>query len=155
MVQVQVRAQPDRLFQQEIHAGRHSFLADAPEALGGHESGPDPHELLLASLGACTTITLQMYARRKNIDLKNVVVNLQEEQVEDPDNPQRKTAKITRVIEVTGNLTPDEVDALQSIADKCPIHKLLSGPKQISTSIVKSGLRDTRVQAIHARRTQP
>jgi len=135
MVQVQVKARADQQYKQEIKAGAHQFASDAPKSVGGTETAPEPHELLLGALGACTSITLQMYAQRKGWDLKDVIVDLSEEQVEDPENPGRKISKITREIKVSGNLKQDEIDALKTIADKCPIHKLLSGPKQIATNI--------------------
>lgn len=135
MVQVQVKARADQQFKQEIKAGSHQFASDAPKSVGGTETAPEPHELLLGALGACTSITLQMYAQRKGWDLKDVVVDLAEEQVEDPETPGKKISKITRQIAVSGSLSQEEVDQLKTVADKCPIHKLLSGPKQITTNI--------------------
>ncbi len=89
---------------------------------------------MLSALGACTSITIQMYAQRKGWDVKNVSIKLKEESVEDPNN-QGKMSKITREIDVEGELTQEQIDSLKTIADKCPIHKLLSGPKQILTNI--------------------
>lgn len=133
MAQVQVTANPSQQFQQQIKSASHSFVSDAPKNVGGSETGPDPHELLLASLGSCTAITLQMYAKKKGWDLKNVTVNLQEEQVDDPENPGKKVSKITRDIKVDGDFDAEQVESLKGAADRCPIHKLLSGPKQINT----------------------
>ncbi len=135
MSNVLVKTNSSNEYKQTIQAGSHSFLADAPKAVGGSETAPDPHELLLGSLGACTSITMQMYAKRKGWDLKEVTVELSEEKVEDAEHPGQTIAKIQRNIKVSGNLAADQVDSLKAIADKCPIHKLLSGPKQISTSI--------------------
>lgn len=135
MSNVQVKTTSASEYKQTINAGSHSFLADAPKSAGGTESAPDPHELLLGSLGACTSITLQMYAKRKGWDLKTVTVDLSEEKTEDAEHPGQTIAKIKRDIKVTGNLAADQIASLKTIADKCPIHKLLSGPKQISTSI--------------------
>lgn len=135
---VEVKAQVGSDYKQEIKAGSHVFGADAPASVGGAETAPEPHELLLGALGACTSITLQMYAKRKGWDLKNVQVSLSEEQVEDEANPGRKVSRITREINVEGNLTAEQIDGLKAIADKCPIHKLLEGPKQIATTIEKN-----------------
>ena len=134
MTEVQVKSSAGSPYKQEIKAGQHTFTADAPKDLGGSGAGPEPHELMLSALGACTSITIQMYAQRKGWDVKNVTVKLKEEYVEDPNN-QGKMAKITREIDVEGELTQEQIDGLKAIADKCPIHKLLNGSKQILTNI--------------------
>jgi putative redox protein len=135
MPQVEVRSQSPSDFKQEIKYAGHKFVADAPKDAGGSEAGPDPHELLLGALGACTSITLQMYAKRKGWDLKEVKVKVTEEKVDDTNNPGQTISKINREISVDGNLPADQIETLKGIADKCPIHKLLSGPKQIVTAI--------------------
>ncbi len=134
MSNVQVKTTSASEFKQTINTGNHSFLADAPKSVGGAEAAPDPHELLLGALGACTSITMQMYAKRKGWDLQEVTVDLSEEKVDDTDHPGQTIAKIKRNIKVTGNLAADQIESLKTIADKCPIHKLLSGPKQINTT---------------------
>ncbi len=137
MTQVLVKNTDNEHYKQQVQAGKHSFVSDIPKDKGGDETGPDPHELLLAALGSCTSVTLQMYAKKKGWDLKNVSVDLTEEEVDDPANQGKKLTKITRAINVDGNLTAEQVEGLKTIADKCPIHKLLSGPKQIDTEISK------------------
>ena len=137
MAEVIVKSQPHQLYKQEITVGAHSLTSDAPAAVGGKEAGPDPHELLLGALGACTSITLQMFAKRREWDLKEISVILKEEKVDDPQQPGRQMSKITREINVTGDLTQDQVDALKVAADKCLIHKLLTGPKEILTEVHK------------------
>lgn len=134
MAVVEVKARADK-YRQEISAGTHTLAADVSKEIGGEDSAPNPHELLLASLGACTAITVQMYAKRKGWDLQAVNVNVKEEQVENPDAPGGKITKFTRTIEFTGDLNQEQVDGLRTIADKCPIHKLLSGPTKIETSV--------------------
>ncbi|HEY9681805.1 MAG TPA: OsmC family protein [Oculatellaceae cyanobacterium] len=136
MSQVLVKTKQDG-YKQAVKAGEHSWVVDIPKDKGGEETGPDPHELLLSSLGACTAITLQMYAKKKGWELTNVSVNLVDEETEG-ENGGGKMTKITRDIQVEGNLTPEQVETLKGIADKCPIHKLLSGPKLIATNIKKS-----------------
>jgi putative redox protein len=137
MSQVLVKTKGQDGYKQDVKAGEHSWVVDIPKDKGGQETGPDPHELLLSSLGACTAITLQMYAKKKGWELTNVSVDLKDEEVEG-ENGGGKTTKITRDIQVEGNLTAEQVESLKTIADKCPIHKLLSGPKQIATNIKKS-----------------
>jgi putative redox protein len=122
-------------YQQKIKAGSHDLIADVPESMGGKGTGPDPHELLLAALGSCTTITLQMYAKRKEWDLKDVKVTLTEDAIEDPNTAGKKLSVITRKIQVQGDLNKEQVDTLLQIADKCPVHKLLVGEKKIDSTI--------------------
>jgi putative redox protein len=117
----------------QITAGSHTLTSDAPKDVGGQETGPDPHELLLASLGACTSMTLKLFAGKRGWNLETVQVELQEDQVDDGDG--KKKTVITREIKVTGQLEQEQLDSLKAIADKCPIHKLLTGQKEISTNL--------------------
>jgi putative redox protein len=133
MPQVEVKTSSATNYQQQIKAGSHTFNSDAPKAVGGAEAAPDPHELLLGALGACTSITMQMYAKRKGWDLKEVTVKVSEEKVEQA--PGQPVSKISREIKVGGELAADQVEALKAIAEKCPIHKLLSSGNQITTAI--------------------
>lgn len=135
MAVVEVKASADKQFRQEISAGAHHLAADVPKEIGGEDTAPTPHELLQASLGACTAITVQMYAKRKGWDLKAVNVKVQEEQIENPDAPGGKLTRFVRHIELSGPLNQEQIDGLRAIADKCPIHKLLQGPKQIDTEV--------------------
>lgn len=132
MPQVEVKTSSATNYQQQIKAGLHTFSSDAPKAVGGAEVAPDPHELLLGALGACTSITMQMYAKRKGWDLKEVTVKVSEEKGE------QSASKISREITVGGDLAPDQVEALKAIAEKCPIHKLLSSGSQITTAISRN-----------------
>lgn len=122
-------------YQQEIKVGKHTFQSDIPSDAGGGDFAPNPHDLMLGALGACTSITVQMFAERRGWDLKTVSVKLTEEKIEDPNNPGVKISKIVRNIEVSGNLTAEQIDSLKAIADKCQIHKLLTGPKEIVTDL--------------------
>ncbi|MBS2001381.1 MAG: OsmC family protein [Candidatus Obscuribacterales bacterium] len=138
MAQVTVKSNTSKKYQQEIKSAAHSFVSDAPEAVGGLATGPDPHELLLASLGSCTAITLEMYAAKKGWDLKSINIDLQEESVDDPANPGKKVLKITRDIKVEGDFDAEQIESLKSAADRCPIHKILNGPKHIDTVLNKN-----------------
>lgn len=135
MSKVIVTSQPEPLYKQEIKAGQFTLLADAPKDVGGNDLAPDPHELLLSSLGACTSITMQMFAKRRGWDLTEVSIELSEEKVDDPQQPGKQISKITREIAVKGNLTAEQIDGLRAVADKCPIHKLLTGSKEVVTSL--------------------
>lgn len=133
MAKVRIKAKASDKHRQSISAGSHQLVSDAPTDAGGDNSGPNPHELLLSALGACTSITLQMYAKRKGWDLQEVIVDLEDEEVEI--EPGKKQPKISRHISVSGNLEPDQIDSLRTIADKCPIHKLLTGQKEVVTDV--------------------
>ena len=135
MTEVIIKSKSDKNYQNEISTGSHTLVSDIPEKAGGQNSGPNPHELLLGSLGACTSITLQMFARKREWDLKQVIVKVAEETIDDPKDPTKKLHKITRNIEVQGKLTQEQLDTLKTIADKCQIHKLLVGSKDITTNI--------------------
>ncbi|MFI6541305.1 alpha/beta fold hydrolase [Nonomuraea sp. NPDC050547] len=104
-------------YQQSVTAGRHRLIADEPRSFGGNGSGPGPFDLLLAALGACTSITVRMYADAKRIPLEHVTVSL------------RRKGKDTIVkdLALTGGLSAAQRDKLHEIADKCPVHRALTG----------------------------
>jgi len=114
------------------HSGHH-WLADEPSASGGGDQGPTPHQLLLSSLGACTCITLRMYAARKGWALTGVEVELQF----NPDGaPAEGGNVIRRRITLHGTLAPEERERLLDIANKCPIHRVLTGQIRIGSFLV-------------------
>lgn len=116
-------------YKTKVYAGGHLIYADEPEDLGGTDEGMTPGALLLASLGSCTAITIRMYADRKEIPLESIKIDLaicKEEEMS-------KETTISRKIEFTGDLTEEHRQRLMVIADKCPIHKLLSNPIKIIT----------------------
>lgn len=137
MPEVTVVAKPQGL-QHEIKTAHHTLLADAGKDIGGTETGPDPHELLLASLGACTSMTLQLFAKKREWKLTSVNVRLSEDRVDDAQNPGKQITKITRDVHVEGDLTPEQLETLKTIANKCPIHKLLTSSMEIETSLAKN-----------------
>ncbi|MCX2478107.1 OsmC family protein [Pedobacter sp. MC2016-15] len=113
----------------KVYAGGHFIYADEPEELGGTDEGMTPGALLLASLGSCTAITLKMYANRKKIPLDSVRIHLticKEEEMS-------ASTKISRKIELKGELTAEQRSRMIEIADKCPIHKILHNPITIDT----------------------
>ena len=113
-----------------INAGKNVLLADEDEKSGGKDEGFNPHQLLLASLAACTCITVRMYADHKKLNLEEVKVNLSFERDET-----KNITNIVRQVEFVGNLAVEERTRLLEIANKCPIHKVLSNPIHISTQL--------------------
>ena len=125
-------------FQQEIISGRHRFLADEPVKAGGLDSGPGPYDLLLAALGACTSMTLRLYADRKQIPLKRTQVRLRHGRIYATDCAECETKEgmidhIDREITFEGDLTPEQRQRLLEIADKCPVHHTLKSEVDIRT----------------------
>ncbi|MGK2740218.1 bifunctional alpha/beta hydrolase/OsmC family protein [Tepidicaulis sp. LMO-SS28] len=128
-------------FQQRVQAGKHVFLADEPEEMGGMSTGPAPYDWLLAGLGACTSMTVRMYADRKKWPLKGVSVRLthqkvHEEDCEDcEDNSGAKVDLMTREVELIGDLDDGQRAKLLEIADKCPVHRTLESKVRIETAL--------------------
>jgi len=135
---VLVRETGNGKFQQEIMSGPHRFLADEPVKVGGLDSGPGPYDLLLASLGACTSMTLRLYADNKKLPLQRVSVRLTHNKIhaEDCLNCETKEGVIDRIdrkIALEGALGADERKRLLEIADKCPVHRTLESEIEIRT----------------------
>jgi putative redox protein len=125
-------------FQQDIVSGSHHLIADEPKDVGGLDSGPGPYDLLLASLGACTSMTVRLYADQKKLPLKRVEVRLRHGRVYAADCAECETKEglidhIERVITLEGDLTPEQRKRLMEIADKCPVHRTLTHEVRINT----------------------
>jgi uncharacterized OsmC-like protein/fermentation-respiration switch protein FrsA (DUF1100 family) len=125
-------------FQQEVTVGPHRFLADEPVDAGGLDSGPGPYDLVLAGLGACTAMTLRLYAERKALPLEGVTVELGHAKIHaaDCDSCETKQGmidRIERVIALGGRLDADQRRRLMDIADKCPVHRTLTSEIDIRT----------------------
>ncbi|MFI4938215.1 MAG: OsmC family protein [Candidatus Berkiellales bacterium] len=128
-------------FAQEIQMGKHLFMADEPTADGGNDLGPSPYDLLLASLGACTSMTIKMYADLKKIPLENVIVKLKHEKKYATDcvnceNSDAKIDHIERQIQLQGALTQEQRDKLLTIANHCPVHRTLTSKIIIKTQLI-------------------
>jgi len=126
----------------DIMAGKHGMIADESEELGGADFGPSPYEMLNGALGACTAMTLQMYARRKKWDLKEVKVHLSftrsyKDDCEHCDVNDRRLEVFDREIEISGNLDETQVSRLLEIANKCPVHRTLEASAEVRTKLLK------------------
>ena len=135
---VLVRETGGSKFQQEILSGPHRFLADEPVNVGGLDSGPGPYNLLLAGLGACTSMTLRLYADNKKLPLERVSVRLTHNKIhaEDCLNCETKEGKIDRIdrnITLEGAVSAEDRKRLLEIADKCPVHRTLKSEIEIRT----------------------
>ena len=135
---VLVRETGNGKFQQEILSGPHRFLADEPVKVGGQDSGPGPYDLLLAGLGACTSMTMRLYAENKKLPLDRVSVRLTHNKIhaEGCLNCETKVGMLDRIdrnITLEGALSAEERKRLMEIADKCPVHRTLKSEIDIRT----------------------
>jgi uncharacterized OsmC-like protein/alpha/beta superfamily hydrolase len=125
-------------FQQTVTMGPHHMLADEPVAAGGQDSGPGPYDFVLAGLGACTSMTMRMYADRKSLPLERITVTLKHSKIHAEDCAECETREgmldqIDRVIAIEGALDADQRKRLMEIADKCPVHRTLTSEIRIVT----------------------
>ncbi len=129
-------------FAQSVTAGRHHSVADEPLSVGGDDAGPSPYDLLLSGLGACTAMTLQMYAARKGWALEHVSVSLVHERVHAKDCEQcpevdAKVERITKQVTLRGDLDDSQRERLLQIADRCPVHRTLHAQPTIVTRLTE------------------
>jgi uncharacterized OsmC-like protein/fermentation-respiration switch protein FrsA (DUF1100 family) len=136
---VVVRETRDSKLQQTVSVGPHRLLADEPIAAGGEDTGPGPYDFLLAGLGACTSMTMRLYAERKSLPLERVTVTLNHSKIHAEDCAECETKQgmldqIDRVIAMEGALDAEQRKKLMEIADKCPVHRTLTSEIRIVTS---------------------
>ena len=127
---------------QEVLIGRHRLAADEPVAAGGSNLGPNPYDFLLAGLGACTSMTLRLYADRKQWPLQKVTVRLSHEKIHaedcaDCETKEGKIDRIERAIEIEGPLDADQRERLLEIAEKCPVHRTLHSEIKILSGLAE------------------
>jgi putative redox protein len=135
---VVVRETRNGKFQQIVTIGPHRIVADEPVAAGGEDSGPGPYDFVLAGLGACTSMTMRLYAERKSLPLERVTVTLTHSRIHAEDCAECETKlgmldQIDRVIAMEGALDAEQRKRLMEIADKCPVHRTLTSEVRIVT----------------------
>jgi putative redox protein len=126
-------------YTQQIAAGHHQLVADEPQPIGA-DAGPTPYDLLLAALGACTSMTVRMYANRKDWPLERVRVTLRHSRIHAEDCADCETTRgwvdhIDRDIELTGDLDDTQRERLLQIAERCPVHHTLTSEVRVATSL--------------------
>jgi uncharacterized OsmC-like protein len=131
----------DSRFDQVLLDGRHLLHADEPASAGGRDVGPGPYELLLMALGACTSITLRMYADRKQWPPEHVIVRLRHQKIhaadcEDCESKDALIDRIDRRIELIGTLDAERRDRLLKIANVCPVHRTLTSKVDVRTELI-------------------
>ena len=112
-----------------LTSGKHTIVGDIDTASGGEDTGPSPHDLIAMSLASCTSMTVRLYTQRKQWDLQNTIVTV--DIVNSPEG-----VLFNRKIEIVGNLDGEQRQRVLDIANKCPIHKLLSGKIEVKTELV-------------------
>ncbi|MBK8172880.1 MAG: OsmC family protein [Sandaracinaceae bacterium] len=125
---------------QDVRVGAHQLRADEPITLGGTDTGPSPYDYLLAALGACTSMTLRLYADRKRWPLEGVTVHLRHSRIHaadcaDCDTKKGMIEQVEREIELAGPLDDEQKSRLLEIADRCPVHRTLTAEMRIDTRL--------------------
>jgi uncharacterized OsmC-like protein/alpha/beta superfamily hydrolase len=143
---VEVSEAPTGHLVQDVRAGRHRLLADEPVAAGGEDAGPEPYHYLLAALGACTSMTMRLYAERKGIPAERFSVRLSHRKVHaedcaDCESREGRIDEISREISIEGDLPEAARARLMEIADKCPVHQTLTHEIKIRSRLVAAAPR--------------
>jgi len=130
----------DHKFMLNVHSDSHKWVADEPTKVGGKDAGPDPYEHLLAAVGSCSAMTVRMYAERKKWPLEDVTINLKHSRSHQSDcegceDTPKQLDKIEREIAFVGDLSDDQRQRLMEIADKCPVHRTLTGTLEITSRL--------------------
>jgi putative redox protein len=138
---VEVRETGAGRFVQEVRIGTHRLLGDEPQGVGGDDAGPSPYDLLAAALGTCTSMTIRMYAARKQWPLEGVTVAVRHAKVHRDDGAggNAKIDRLERTITLDGPLDAQQRDALLAIADRCPVHRTLERENEIATTLAGDG----------------
>lgn len=141
---VHVHLPKDEAFKTTLTAGKHELISDEPENVeGGQNSGPDPYDYLLMSLGSCTLMTIKMYAGRKGWEIDDMYLELRHnkrhaEDCAECEDPKSKIDHIEKELIIKGDLSQEQLDKLLDISKKCPVHKTLEGDITIASSLSKT-----------------
>lgn len=131
----------DKKFLRGMFTHSHQALSDEPMSVGGQNLGPSPYDILLMALGACTSMTLRMYANHKQLDLQDIEIRLRHDRVhiddcrEDCDDEASKIERISRRLTLSGKLSDAQRQRLLEIADRCPVHRTLESDLRILTEL--------------------
>ncbi len=120
-------------YRTEIRSGGHTVISDEPVEMGGKNEGMNPNELLLASLGTCTAMTLRMYADRKEWPVNNICVDLTMDIVK---GNEQQTTYIKRHIKIDGDISEEQRQRMLQIGDMCPLHRIMNNPIVISSNLI-------------------
>lgn len=128
-------------FAQKVEVGRFNLVADEPVSYGGTDTGPSPYDLILAALGSCTSMTIGLYARKRDWPLENITVSLRHSKIhaKDCDDCVTKEGRIDRIemeIHLDGALTDEQRTKLMEVAGKCPVHQTLTHEINIKTRAI-------------------
>ncbi|TGE19336.1 OsmC family protein [Hymenobacter elongatus] len=137
---VLVKVGPEALLA-DVQAGRHTYFVDEPVASGGQDRGPTPYDLLLSALGACTAITLRLYATQKKWPLHGIEVRLSHQRVHEQDcqqceQPGQMLEEVQKELRLIGPLTEEQRQRLEAISQKCPVQKTLLSSLRIVTQLL-------------------
>ena len=138
---VHVHIPEDELYATTLTAGKHELIADEPESVeGGKNSGPDPYDYLLMSLGSCTLMTIKMYAKRKGWELADIFLELRHNKRHAKDcanceDPESKIDVIEKELIIKGDLTDEQLEKLLDISKKCPVHRTLESDITIESML--------------------
>jgi len=138
---VAVAGRPEQIFLASVNANGHRMLADEPESAGGEDRGPTPYDFLAAALGSCTVMTLNMYARRKQLPVERVEVWVRHDRIHardcaDCESEKGHVDQLHREIRITGDLDGAQRERMLEIADHCPVHRSLHGEIKIRSRLL-------------------
>jgi len=138
--QAYVRETGEGAFTHEVRTGQHVWTADEPVEAGGDDLGPAPYDMLLAALGACTSMTLRIYATRKGLPVEAIAVRVLRDRVEVPSETGSgapvRAERIVCDVEIAGDLTDEQRERMLQIAGRCPVHRTLEGGVLLETRLV-------------------